>query len=127
MASVLIVDDEPRIRELLREALEHAGHTVAEAADGASALALARTTTFDVAILDVVMPVMGGLEALMSLRRKQPALGVIVISGAAQTDAQPFTRLVERLGVRHVFTKPLVLAEILAAVAEATPVKKPRR
>jgi two-component system, chemotaxis family, chemotaxis protein CheY len=127
MARVLIVDDEPTIRELLREALEHAGHTVAEAADGAAAVALARTATFDVAILDVVMPVMGGLEALMDLRRRQPALGVIVISGTAQTDAQPFTRLVERLGVRHVFTKPLVIQEILAAIAEIGPTKKPRR
>jgi two-component system, chemotaxis family, chemotaxis protein CheY len=126
MARVLIVDDEPTIRELLREALEHAGHTVAEAADGAAAIALSRTATFDVAILDVVMPVMGGLEALMDLRRRQPALGVIVISGTAQTDAQPFTRLVERLGVRHVFTKPLVLEKILAAIAEIGPAKKKR-
>jgi len=118
MARVLVVDDESGMREMLRDALEEQGHSVCEAEDGSKALVLAQAEQFEVAIIDVLMPVKGGLEALMDLRRKRPGLGVILISGTAQTAAGPFRNLMARLGVQHVFVKPLSLERVLAAVAD---------
>lgn len=70
MAHVLIADDEPHIREVLRYALVRAGHTVAEAADGREALALvlAAQPPFDCLLLDIVMPEEDGLEVCRRLR-----------------------------------------------------------
>ena len=58
MAKILIVDDEPRIRELIREHLQYAGYVCEEAGDGSAALSLLSGGGFDLVILDVMMPFM---------------------------------------------------------------------
>ncbi len=74
----------------------------------------------DIVVMDIVMPVKGGLETLIELRGGRPRIGVILMSGTAQTAAGPFQHLAERLGVEHVFAKPVPLDRLLAAVAELT-------
>ena len=64
MARVLIVDDEPRIRDLIREHLQYAGFTCAEAGDGTQALAELANGGIDLVILDIMMPGKSGLEVL---------------------------------------------------------------
>mgnify|MGYP000158085121 CR=1 FL=1 len=59
MARVLIVDDEPRIRDLIREHLQYAGFTCAEAGDGTQALAELANGGIDLVILDIMMPIYG--------------------------------------------------------------------
>ncbi len=120
MARVLVVDDDDVTRVILRRALEHAGYEVCEAEDGAAALDVARGQLCDVVVMDIVMPVKGGLETLIELRGTQPGIGVVLMSGTAQTAAGPFQHLAERLGVEHVFTKPIPLDRLLAAVAGLT-------
>ena len=61
MAKILIVDDEPRIRELIREHLQYAGHVCEEAGDGSAALSLLSGGGFDLVILDLMMPFMDGM------------------------------------------------------------------
>ena len=61
MAKILIVDDEPRIRELIREHLQYAGYVCEEAGDGSAALSLLSGGGFDLVILDVMMPFMDGM------------------------------------------------------------------
>ncbi len=70
MASILIVDDDPHIREVVRYALEKAGHRVEEASDGADGLAAALASPPDVVILDIVMPGLDGIEVCRRLRTK---------------------------------------------------------
>ncbi len=118
MAHVLVVDDDESTRVRLRMALERAGHAVSEARDGQAALAMAETC--DVVVMDVVMPVKGGLETLIEMRGKRPKMAVVLMSGTAQTAAGPFQHLAERLGVQHVFTKPIPIDGLLAAVADLT-------
>src|SRR6185436_19534246 len=62
LANLLLVDDDAHIREVMRFALEKAGHQVTEAADGAAALALFQRQPFDLVVLDIVMPELDGLE-----------------------------------------------------------------
>jgi len=63
-AAILIADDDPAIRLVLRHRLEADGHRVEEAVDSAAALAALRSNRFDVALLDIIMPGTGGLDVL---------------------------------------------------------------
>ncbi len=67
-AGILVVDDEPSIVELLSVSLRFAGFDVRTAADGQEALEVARDFSPDLLVLDVMMPVLGGLEVLRALR-----------------------------------------------------------
>lgn len=71
MADILIVDDDPQIRQVLRIALKQAGHAVTEAGDGAEALAKARSGRADLIVLDIGLPRMDGLEVCRRLRAEQ--------------------------------------------------------
>lgn len=68
MSNILIVDDDPQIRDVLRIALKNAGHTVTEAGDGAEGLAKARNGKADLIVLDIGLPEMDGLELCRRLR-----------------------------------------------------------
>ena len=68
MANILIVDDEPRIRDLIREHLQHAGFTCTEASDGAAALGVLSQGGVDLVILDIMMPFMDGMTCLREMR-----------------------------------------------------------
>ena len=70
MAHVLVVDDEPSFRALLRDILEEAGHAVTEARDGAEALAFLERGTFDVVLTDRQMPKVDGLELVRRIRAR---------------------------------------------------------
>jgi two-component system, cell cycle sensor histidine kinase and response regulator CckA len=83
-AGILVVDDEPMIRALARRALELYGYEIFEAEDGEAALELMRSDAgerVNLAVLDVVMPGMDGRELGDLLRRQQPRIGVLYISG----------------------------------------------
>ena len=70
MAKILIVDDEPRIRELLRENLQYAGYACEEAGDGSAALSLLSGGGYDLVILDLMMPFMDGMTCLREMRNR---------------------------------------------------------
>lgn len=85
---VLIVDDNPDVRELLRLRLELEGLKVATAANGQEALELARSLEPSIVILDLKMPIMDGWQALPLLRETDPAMRIIVHSGSANLQGQ---------------------------------------
>ena len=80
-AHVLIVDDDPLIRESLREWLERDGHVAFEATDGISALELLDDQVFDVLLLDLALPRVSGVEVLRQIRERRLDIRVIVVSG----------------------------------------------
>jgi len=83
MESVLVVDDEPGVRQFASRVLREAGYGVKEAADGMDALRLIRTEMrdLDAVVSDIVMPRMNGVELLQSLSLERPRLPVILMSG----------------------------------------------
>ena len=86
MAKILVVDDEPDQRFLLRRIFERAGHEVSDAGDGAAALRAVRESAPDLVVTDVMMPVMDGAELIRCLRG-DPAtahIPVLVASGDSQ-------------------------------------------
>jgi len=119
MASILVVDDAPAIRQFLRSALEGAGYKVSEAANGKEATAQIRQVTFDLAIIDLVMPEQDGLETLRALKRELPAFRTIAISGAfAGPELHAHLRMAELLGARASLPKPLSIQLVLETVSK---------
>jgi YesN/AraC family two-component response regulator len=79
--SLLIVDDERAVRQLLIRGFEGQQYHIAEASNGRSALGKLRTTEFDIVISDISMPKMDGLVLLAEIKRNYPDTAVILISG----------------------------------------------
>jgi two-component system, OmpR family, response regulator len=111
--SVLIVEDEAKIARLLTRALTAAGFEVTTALTGVRGLRLAKSATYGLIILDLVLPDVDGLSILSWLREEAPAQQVIVLSALA--DVHSKVRCLE-VGACDYVTKPFVLAEVVARV-----------
>jgi two-component system KDP operon response regulator KdpE len=77
---VLIVDDESSIRQALRSSLQSMGFEVAEASTGESALHLLEKGRYDVVLLDINMPGLGGMETCREIRRRSTRLGILMLT-----------------------------------------------
>jgi DNA-binding response OmpR family regulator len=110
--TILVVDDEPRIVELARDYLEHAGFRVIAAADGTSALELARRDRPDLVVLDLGLPGLDGLDVTKALR----AEGTIPIVMVTARDDELDTLLGLELGADDYLTKPFSPRELVARV-----------
>jgi two-component system chemotaxis response regulator CheY len=118
MSSVLVVDDEDQVRQLLRETLEQAGYEVQEARDGKEGLARYRAKPTDVVIMDILMPDQDGLESIMTLRREFPACRIIAITGGSDMiGILNFLDVAKMLGARRTLHKPFEMKTLLEAVA----------
>ena len=84
MPNILIVDDEPRIRDLIREHLQYAGFTCAEAGDGGEALSLLAQGGIDLVILDIMMPFMDGMTCLREMRTRKVMTPVIMLTARSE-------------------------------------------
>lgn len=84
MPTILIVDDEPLIRELISEHLEHAGFACLQAGDGAAALETLERGGVDLTILDIMMPVMDGMTCLREMRRRRLPAPVIMLTARGE-------------------------------------------
>jgi DNA-binding response OmpR family regulator len=114
MARLLIIEDEERIRRLLRRALEANEHQVEEAATGAEGLGLAMAHAYDLILLDLMLPGLSGLDLLGHLAKSRPEQPVMVLS--AVPDVQTRIRVLE-MGAADFLLKPFAVGEMLARVA----------
>ncbi len=110
---ILVVDDEPRIRDFISRALETAGYAVHAACDGTEGLRQALAHDYDLIILDLIMPGMDGRDFLTQLLHERREQGVLVLSCLA--DVTTKVDCLE-LGAQDYLTKPFSLAELLARV-----------
>jgi CheY-like chemotaxis protein len=118
MARILLIDDEEGLRAVLRICLERLGHDVIDARDGADAIALFKRMPVDLVLTDLVMPGKEGLETIRELRRRDPELKIIAMSGGERTDASDNLKMALLFGATSVFSKPFSLEELGRGVAE---------
>jgi two-component system response regulator MprA len=112
MTTILVVDDDPKIRSVLGRGLRFEGYDVQIAASGQEALQLARDTTFDLVVLDLTMPRMDGLEVCRRLRRGVNVPILMLTARSAVAD-----RIVGLdSGADDYLTKPFDFEELLAHV-----------
>lgn len=116
MARVLIIDDEPMVRETVRAMLDSGGHDVIEAVNGRDGLEKMRADRADLVITDIIMPEMEGIEALLTLLTEFPGLKVIAISGGGRTGTHDFLGVAAKLGAAKTLQKPFTRAALLDAV-----------
>lgn len=120
MARVLIVDDDRSLRRVLRMGLERRGHQVEEAGDGEEALVAQQHAPAQVAIVDLAMPVMGGLELTVALRRQHPGMRILVVSGI-MAGAPEFASVARRAGADDALAKPFGQADLASWVENRRP------
>ena len=119
MATILLVEDDPQVRSMLRETLIQEGHEVLEAANGVDAEDVYRKQPADLVIMDIVMPEKDGVEALHTLQKEFPDIKVIAISGgSANIRGEHLLRTAQRLGAAKTFNKPVDIGRLLSAVTE---------
>ena len=111
MARILVVDDEPGVREMLTDALTMQGHTVSPAGDGFEALASLRADSFDLVVSDINMPKVDGYQLLERMRGLGDSTPVILLTARGEKAdlARGF-----RTGADDYVTKPFGTAELLA-------------
>jgi CheY-like chemotaxis protein len=115
MARVLVVDDKPSNRELLRTALEHAGHEVLEAGEGEAALALMRSARPALVLLDIQMPGLDGYAVLERVLADEELRRIPVVAVTAYAMAGDSQRG-KLAGFREYITKPVPLKQLLLVV-----------
>ena len=114
--SILVVDDDAEMRELLLDVLRGEGYEVAEAKDGTEAVLALRARTFDVVLMDKNMPGPSGLDLLPGFRRVCPRSQIIMMT--AFGDVPSYMEAAEKGAVEYLF-KPFRLEEMKAAIVKA--------
>ena len=110
MSRVLVADDEPAIRKVVRDALEREGHEVVSAIDGREALDRFEDGGFDLVVTDLAMPRIDGLELVKEIRRRSP-LPILVLT--VRSEEREKVRLLNE-GADDYVTKPFGVAELMA-------------
>lgn len=121
--SVLVIDDDPRICQLIAMGFERRGYTVFEATDGRTGLKLFNAHHPDLVITDILMPVMDGIETIMVMRKAGAkstggALKIIAISGGGRLVGREFLKWARHLGADEVMAKPFRISALVAAAEQ---------
>ena len=114
--SILVVDDDAEMRELLLDVLRTEGYEVAEAKDGTEAVLALRTREFDIVLMDKNMPGPSGLDLLPGFRRVCPRSQIIMMT--AFGDVPSYMEAAEKGAVEYLF-KPFRMEEMKAAIVKA--------
>ena len=111
--TILVIEDDPAVRQGIVDVLEYAGYRTLEAADGHCGMELALKANFRLLLLDLVMPGPSGFEILAALKRKRPGQAVIILSARGE-EADRVRGLVN--GADDYVVKPFSMKELLARV-----------
>jgi CheY-like chemotaxis protein len=120
---VLIADDDADVREVLVESFRQAGFDVLEAANGLEALLCVKRDRPDAVVLDLMMPRLGGVEALKRIHAFNPGIRALVVTGAIDSELH---RQATLAGAAGVFAKPVAAATLVAALSGPAPTPAPQ-
>jgi DNA-binding response OmpR family regulator len=116
MANILLIDDNAGMLKMQVAFLQQAGHAVTTAVNGKEGLKLVAQQPFDLVITDLVMPEKEGIEVIIELRQKLPALKIIAISGGGRVKPEGYLVLAQKLGAAKTLAKPFSGKELVEAV-----------
>ncbi len=115
-ASILLVEDERSLAEVLERTLESAGYHVTWAKDGKEALRVYDSKKFDIVLTDLIMPEKDGLELIPELRRINPAIKIIAMSGGGLGTPNSYLSVAQRFGAVQRLAKPFSSDELFAVI-----------
>ena len=121
MQRILVIDDEPSIRELLKDFFTGKGFEVVTSHDGETALNLLKENKFDLLLLDLMMPGMNGMDVLREIASENLTIPSIMITAYASVSTAVEAM---KLGAFDYITKPFVLEDVYLKVSRALDVSK---
>ena len=113
---ILVVDDEDDLRNLLSDVLRNAGYDTKPASNGEEAIELLKKHQFDLALLDIQMPLANGIQVLKYIRQHSPATKAIMLTGYADLK---HAMEAKEFGAMDFIGKPYKLEEIMSTVERA--------
>jgi CheY-like chemotaxis protein len=126
MQNILVIDDEPDVRDAVKRVLDRAGYSVRTADNATDALAELKRVATDVVITDIIMPKINGVQAIESIRKAFPSVRIIAISGGGNfgiSTYQPtaitttaYLASAEVAGAHLALTKPFESGDLIQAV-----------
>ncbi len=114
MKSVMIVDDETAMREVLKIMLR--GYKVVEASNGREAIELYKKEMPDIVLMDIIMPIMGGIETIKEIKKINPKAKIVAITAYAGSKGE---KAIEA-GVDYILRKPFSRKEVIKVIEEMT-------
>ncbi len=117
--SILVVDDEEELRELLRLVLEASGYAVAWASNGKEARRILARENFDVVLTDLLMPECDGLELIGELVKKRPQVAIVAMSGGGHVAGEHYLQMAKSFGAHVLLSKPFAHEGLFAAITQA--------
>lgn len=119
--SVLVIDDEPALREILSQVLTTAGHRVVGAGNGKEASKALTSSAFDVVLTDVIMPEKDGMQVISEVRKKFPEVRIIAMSGGGHVSRDQYLKIAKGLGAHAVLEKPFANQKLLDTIEALLP------
>lgn len=118
MGRILLIEDDPQVRSLIREVLERAHHEVVEAINGIEGEKIFRSTPTDLIVMDILMPEKEGLETIRNLRVDFPHIKIIAISGGLPHFPIDLLALAKKFGACRTMLKPMEIDALQKIVEE---------
>ncbi|MDY0361267.1 MAG: response regulator [Desulforegulaceae bacterium] len=120
---ILIIEDDSDLRQVLKIMLEQENYIVSQAENGLSGLKKFKNDSFDLVITDIIMPEKEGLETIFELKKINPSVKIIAISGGGRIAAEEYLLMAKNFGVSTVLSKPFKKDAFLFSVKEALGIK----
>lgn len=116
MARILVVDDDAQIRKFVSQTLGRAGHLTVTASDGNECMKIYNSEPVDLIVIDIIMPEKEGIETIIELRRKNPRVKIIAISGGGRVGPESYLLTARGLGALASLQKPFTTEELTSTV-----------
>ncbi|WP_031484700.1 response regulator [Maridesulfovibrio frigidus] len=116
MKKILIIDDDPKMRDLLKHYLKKEQATILFAPDGEEGIQLFADHEIDLVILDIFMPNMDGIQTIIEIKQKKTDSKIIVISGGGEHTGLEYIKQAKALGAKEALVKPFTKADFLKTV-----------
>jgi two-component system response regulator (stage 0 sporulation protein F) len=116
MATILLVEDDDLVRDMLAQVLQRASHKIITATNGEEAAELLKTADPDIMITDIIMPKKSGITLISEVKNKHPDMEIIAISGGGRLDPTGYLDLSESIGATVSFEKPIDKLALLMAI-----------
>ena len=118
MVHIVLIEEDIAVQKVLKYTLEDEGYQVTTASDGRIGIREYSNQAFDVVITDLIMPDMEGMETIITLKKDNPDVKIIAMSGGGLNDPDGYLDVAKKLGAIKAFEKPLCRQVLLDAIAE---------
>ena len=119
MKSILVIDDDPLVGKTVQKMLSVDSWEVRLASDGRDALEQISKQAPDLVVTDIIMPDMEGLEIIVALKKSNPQIHIVAVSGSGRSSGVDYLEYAEKLGAFATLTKPFRRDELLSIVRRA--------